>query len=305
MLLLVDYAPFAWSLMPQSQKLSGHITSLPGYVENCLYQSYTWEITHNILSNDNMLPFTLNIPLFLPVLYFCYLHFNWSSTFFAFQSPVHSSFPRNCSTSLKVSMNDFHEDKCCSKWFVIYICDFSSDNPLMIHSNGQDDLCLCGDGLVTGNIVHDMYMYCRWWLSVHDTYIKSNWWLSRYPMRTEKNWLELLRNCWNVSVPVISTLSHSALLSFLYSQDMEKVDKRELGVWNVEKVWMLLKVIGMSDYQNIAESTAIHALVACTSRHRTWTSVIQDVLAWLTVLTGIYLLWMLELFYIDVHILST
>ena len=55
----------------------------------------------------------------------------------------------------------------------------------------------------------------------------------------------------------------------------------------------------MSDYQSIAESTALCILVACTSRHSTWISVIHDVLARLTILTGIYLLCMLELFYKD------
>ena len=77
--------------------------------------------------------------------------------------------------------------------------------------------------------------------------------------------------------------------------------KTELGFWNVGKVQMLLNFTGMSDYQNIAESTALCILVACTSRYSTWISVIHDVLAWLTILTGIYLLCMLELFYIDVH----
>ena len=53
---------------------------------------------------------------------------------------------------------------------------------------------------------------------------------------------------------------------------------------------MLLMFTGMSDYQNIAESTALCILVACTSRHSTWISVIHDVLARLTILSGIYLL---------------
>ena len=46
----------------------------------------------------------------------------------------------------------------------------------------------------------------------------------------------------------------------------------------------------MSDYQNIAESTALCILVACINIHSTWISLIHDVLAQLTVLTGIYLL---------------
>ena len=58
-----------------------------------------------------------------------------------------------------------------------------------------------------------------------------------------------------------------------------------------------------SDYQNIAESTALCILVACTRRHSI--SVIHDVLARLTCLTGICILCTLKLFYIDVHILST
>ena len=123
----------------------------------------------------------------------------------------------------------------------------------------------------------------------------------------ETNWLELWRNRWSANPPVISMLSHSAFLPAFCYQDMDKGERenRELEFQNVEKVQRLLKFTGMSDYQKIAESTALCSLVACTAYTvHMQISLIHEVLAWLTVLTGSYLLCMLEPFYIYVHILS-
>ena len=180
---------------------------------------------------------------------------------------------RNCFTSLKVSVSDFCEDnaKCCSRWFVIRVTS-AVTSPGWYTAMAGMTCVYAGDGLVTGDTVHDMYMYCTWWLTVLDRCMKSKLRLSRFTMRTgKKNWLELWRNWWSANPPVISMLSHSAFFPALCYQDMDKGERKNRGLvfQNVEKVQRLLKFTGMSDYQNIGESTALCSLVACTSIHST------------------------------------
>ena len=199
------------------------------------------------------------------LLNFCSLHFNWS-TFFWHWITCALFLPQNCFTSLNVSVSDFHEDnaKCCSEWFS------SVTIPGWYPAMARMTCVYGGDGLVTGDIVHDMYLYSRWWLSVHvhvlymmavcawhvlqvmavctwtctvgdgclymtctvgdgSLYMTGTWRTTdncQDILWGQKNWLELLRNWWSVNLLVISTLSPSALFSFLYSQDIEKVGKK-------------------------------------------------------------------------------
>ena len=142
--------------------------------------SPTLEVIDHILLNPNSCCNLLwTSQSLLPVLNFCYcisglLPFLQLNNLCTLPSVKTAPHPWRCQwvTSVK-ALPSAVEDDLQSVWLQQW--------------QAPDDGMTCvyaGDGLVTGDTVHDMYMYCRWWLALHDRCMKGNWWLSRVTMRT-------------------------------------------------------------------------------------------------------------------------
>ena len=132
-----------------------------------------------------------------------------------------------------------------------------------------------------------MWMYCRWWMCVHGMYMHCRWWpavqdcwhVHEEPMMVfkmkflrQKKWPELVINWWSaINLHVVSTLAHTALLSFLYYyQVVDTVQRRTTQITKCfflfdlnqeqrsEKVQIFLKFTGMSDYLHAEHCRVSH-----------------------------------------------